>query len=410
MKLPANPAVLALALIVSLPLSPVWAHETGDPFHRHDEEKLPPFMETLRPRVEMKSAKIELLAILYDSTLLLYADEYLTNNPLEGLAIAPSSRAQRAVAQAVGNGVYRIDAEWLRAAGSLDLNFVVRGDGINEALKGVLKVAKPGRSAADSLLKVSRSTTGGVDAQAVDAGILDAAPKALSDGSVFLPKPSQHLLGIRTRRGAVRNNAVQVSLAGRVLSHPAFKQNTGGPAANQPHVPAVADGLQSDDFSTLYAPASGAPDALGVEAVTFDPALEDQIVSAQGIFKDGQQLPLHFIGAWMHAHKYGVPLQFTLGNPASGTHPAIKLSAGQPLKVNIKTRQSVLGIALPTDAIMRGNDGVQRVWVHASAERFVSQEVDVQTLDDATVVVTAGLDAGARVVTSGAALLSQIRP
>jgi len=49
------------------------------------------------------------------------------------------------------------------------------------------------------------------------------------------------------------------------------------------------------------------------------------------------------------------------------------------------------------------------VWVHESAERFVSRKVKAAALDGHSAVVTDGLNGGERVVVQGAASLAQIR-
>jgi multidrug efflux pump subunit AcrA (membrane-fusion protein) len=58
---------------------------------------------------------------------------------------------------------------------------------------------------------------------------------------------------------------------------------------------------------------------------------------------------------------------------------------------------------------MKNSNGESIVWLHASAERFVPKKVKVQPLGDNTVTVLDGLHDGDRVVTQGAALLSQIK-
>jgi cobalt-zinc-cadmium efflux system membrane fusion protein len=72
-----------------------------------------------------------------------------------------------------------------------------------------------------------------------------------------------------------------------------------------------------------------------------------------------------------------------------------------------RERQS--GVAVPVAAVVRNAANESVVWVHESAERFVSRKVRIAPLDGHSVAVTDGLSGGERVVVQGAASLSQIR-
>ena len=145
------------------------------------------------------------------------------------------------------------------------------------------------------------------------------------------------------------------------------------------------------------------PSRFRVEAVAYDTALSGQVAGASGVTAANQPLALSFIGQSYQLREQALPLQFGVKPPL----PA--LSVGQPVTVFVQTRQTIRGIPVPQGSVMKNSGGETIVWVHTTAERFVPQRVKVQAVDANTVAVVEGLHAGDRVVTQGAALLSQIR-
>ncbi|CDH44688.1 conserved hypothetical protein [Candidatus Contendobacter odensis Run_B_J11] len=145
------------------------------------------------------------------------------------------------------------------------------------------------------------------------------------------------------------------------------------------------------------------PAAWWAEALTFDPALASQISAAVAQTLEGRTLPLRFLGMGFQRRSQGLPMQFQVTGDGQG------LSAGQPVRILVQTRERLSGVALPRDAITRTDGGESQVWVQTVAERFAARPVRVQAVDGATVVALAGLQPGERVVTVGASLLAQVR-
>ena len=112
---------------------------------------------------------------------------------------------------------------------------------------------------------------------------------------------------------------------------------------------------------------------------------------------------LGFVGRGMTLRQQGLPLHFRIEGAAPG------LAVGQPVTVMVETPRRAAGIVLPAEAVVRNPEGGQVVYEMPSAERFLPRPVRVQPLDGQRVLVTAGLDRGARVVTSGAGLIAQVR-
>ena len=145
------------------------------------------------------------------------------------------------------------------------------------------------------------------------------------------------------------------------------------------------------------------PAMLRVEAIAYDGALPEQITNATGETASKQPLKLTFIGQSYQLREQALPMQFGV------TQPAPVLNIGQPVKVFVQTRKTIHGTAVPQSSIVKNSSGESSVWIHTSAERFEQRKVKIQPLDtDATAIID-GLHDGDRVVTQGAALLSQIR-
>lgn len=145
------------------------------------------------------------------------------------------------------------------------------------------------------------------------------------------------------------------------------------------------------------------PGRLQVTAFVHDPALAEGIVAASARTANGEPISLSLIGTGFRLQAQALPLQLAI----AGASP--RLALGQSLSVLIETAARERGILLPRAAVVRQGGGASQVWVHAAAERFRPRLVQVQPRDAEQVLITGGLEPGERVVTVGAALLSQIR-
>ncbi|MCW8088278.1 efflux RND transporter periplasmic adaptor subunit [Sabulicella glaciei] len=145
------------------------------------------------------------------------------------------------------------------------------------------------------------------------------------------------------------------------------------------------------------------PSRLWVEALAFERAALDQITGASATLTDGRVIELAFVGRGLTVRQQAVPVNFRVVNPPADA------PIGASLLVTLRTARAVQGIVLPADSVVRSAEGPPVVFEHASAERFVPRQVRVQPLDGTRVVVTAGLDAGRRVVVQGAGLIAQVR-
>ncbi|MDB5381183.1 MAG: hypothetical protein JWO26_815 [Rhodospirillales bacterium] len=145
------------------------------------------------------------------------------------------------------------------------------------------------------------------------------------------------------------------------------------------------------------------PTRLWVEAIASDTAAVAEVAAASAMTAGGQALRLGFVGRGMTLRQQGLPLHFRIEGAPAG------LALGQPVTVLLQTPRRAAGIVLPAEAVVRNPEGGLVVFEMPSAERFVPRAVRAQTLDGQRVLVTAGLERGARVVISGAGLIAQVR-
>jgi hypothetical protein len=137
-----------------------------------------------------------------------------------------------------------------------------------------------------------------------------------------------------------------------------------------------------------------------VEAFAFG-AAPAGVGAATAITDDGRALALSYLGAGPMLRGQATPLLFqvTAGAPVGfGAAVRVQVAHGPPRP----------GIKLPREAVQRAGE-TQVAFEHVSAEIFVARPVSVEPLDAGHVLVTRGIDAGARIVTAGAAFVGQVR-
>lgn len=551
-----------LPILGAMLLMPMLAVAHGDEEHA-DEAQAPISVAMANgARLELSSPDVELSGVFQDGKLTLYADHYATNEPIVNAKIELESGGHKVPLSAGSDGIYSATADIFKQPGKHDVVVSIVADDLEDLLIGSFTIPVPTIVAHErTWLDYVQWVAGGIvaamllvmlfkrlrrhqvmtisvtlplfavllfsgyshpsfahgdedhsdkpQAAALPSTVIStsptaqASPQRLADGSVFVPKPTQRLLGIRTVLGATRDIALTFELNGRIIANPNFSGRvqssqsgriaapTGGfpaigmkvskgqilayiePATSsfdkgnqqaqlaelasslvlaehraqrmtqlQGSVPqkeidaaraeaislkarkaAVAGSFQRE---ALRAPVSGVisssnvvagqvveakeilfevidPSRLRVEAMAYDSALAGQIAGAAGMTEDKQPLMLTFIGLSYQLREQALPIQFDVMPPLP------VLSVGQPVRVFVQTRKTRQGIPVAQGSIMKNSNGETIVWVHSSAERFVPKKVQVQALDANTVAIIMGLHDGDRVVTQGAALLSQIR-
>lgn len=129
-----------------------------------------------------------------------------------------------------------------------------------------------------------------------------------------------------------------------------------------------------------------------------------QISRAQALLHDGRSFPLSFAGHGYQLSNQALPLQFS---PLAAM-PA--LMVGTLLDIRLQTHETVEGVSLPRTSVLPSpGDGGAIVWVRTGAEHFEARRVEIQPIDEHTVLAVQGLRTGDRVVDNGSMLLSMIQ-
>lgn len=234
----------------------------------------------LTPRAVATSDSFELVAVPRRGELLIYLDRFDTNEPVEGAAIDVETPAGPRTAVAQPGKAYRVAAEWANRPGRYDLIFTVTADAIVDVLTGTLVIPEPAaqrethaswlispafadglerkvggngvivvalgagfvagaaftlamrrRRAAAAVLAITAVLAASQDVRAHDghdetaskssseSTVTDLAQR-LPDGAVFVPKPTQRILAIRTIKTVSAVHRRTVELPGRIVPDP----------------------------------------------------------------------------------------------------------------------------------------------------------------------------------------------
>lgn len=145
------------------------------------------------------------------------------------------------------------------------------------------------------------------------------------------------------------------------------------------------------------------PQGLWVEALVFDQLDPGAIAEATAVAPDASIMKLTYMGRGRTLQQQSVQLQFAISNPP----PSVAL--GMPVTVIAKKAQTLRGMLLPRDAVVKGAGGETIVWQHVDPERFIARLVRLEPFDGEQVLITAGLTPKDRIVVHGAELLAQVR-
>lgn len=149
------------------------------------------------------------------------------------------------------------------------------------------------------------------------------------------------------------------------------------------------------------------PRQLWVEAVAPDPEVARSaslVERATASTPEGEVLGLTFIGSGLALQQQSVPLMFRIENPIEG------LRVGRPVTVTVRNGSKLRqGMLVPREALVTDSGGAEQVWEMVSPETFMPHTVKSEPLDGRSVLIVAGVGPGARIVTTGARLLSQFQ-
>jgi hypothetical protein len=242
----------------------------------------PPVSATIAPRADASSSDFEVVLVARGGELEVYLDDFRTNAQIAGAEVEIDSPAGLLKPTARAAGVYVVAAPFLDRPGSYDLAISISAGGVVDVLTATLKIPQPPpvaaapagpwswladpALAADLKQRVSETVrsnalpfwlalAGGFAAGLLAGGLiwrrrsrtaaavglvvlapLLAVPAARAespsqpvtrdvaqrfpDGALFVPKPTQHILGLRTVMTAVQSHRRTVELPGRVVPSP----------------------------------------------------------------------------------------------------------------------------------------------------------------------------------------------
>jgi cobalt-zinc-cadmium efflux system membrane fusion protein len=235
------------------------------PGHDHGDEA-PAASGTASPRVTSHSDLFELVGIVDSGVMTVYLDRYASNEPVVGAKVEVEAGAAKGMALPQPDGTYRFEHAIFKTPGTVPVSFTVNDGKDTDLLAGDLKLqdehaghdhdeaGRPwlrwagyaagalvllalagwaakrwGRRSAMPMLAVAVVAAGLAMPQDATAGAghdhgEEAAsasgnsPKRQPDGSVFLPKPSQRQLGVRTVVAEEKALPKTVELTGRVVA------------------------------------------------------------------------------------------------------------------------------------------------------------------------------------------------
>jgi hypothetical protein len=268
-------ALLTALLIGAGSLHAHEGHEHGAP--------PPPVTATIAPRVDASSNEFELVAIARGDRLRIYLDRFRTNEPVNGAIIEVDADGATLHAASDGEGAYVVAASFVARPGAHDLAITIQAGDLVDVLTATLKVPEPqaAQSAPTSLLSLIISSAVAQElrqrASRYDLAVWSAAglgflagagltllarrrratvvatmlgvaalgawtvsparaspqmasagaepvtrdvAQRFADGAIFVPKPTQRILGLRTLFTAEESHPGTIELPGRVIPDP----------------------------------------------------------------------------------------------------------------------------------------------------------------------------------------------
>jgi biotin carboxyl carrier protein len=274
------------------------------------------------------------------------------------------------------------------------------------------------------------------------------APRRRADGLVFVPKPTQRLLELRTRRVAPEETARRVTLAGRVLPSPdaqAVVQSVtaGRIVAIDGTLPRRGQAVRAGEALALVVPLAATPGEIAGAETLRAPA--DGVIAtvalAQGqAVSPGQTLLeiLDPVRVRIEAESFASPplapnaaasIEVRGMAPVAvallGRAPTLRgqaalldfapraadhgLEIGRRVQVVVELPERRTAIILPRDAVVQAPNGLPVVFRHAEPELFEPRIVRFEPLDATRVAILAGIEPGEQVLVQGALLVNQIR-
>lgn len=144
---------------------------------------------------------------------------------------------------------------------------------------------------------------------------------------------------------------------------------------------------------------------LRIEAITYDFAIANQIKSAT-LSLETQDIPMRLLGKGKQLIGQALPLLFA---PEQLPTAFTELALGQLVQVHAQLADSLTGIVIAQQALVKNPANQTIVWVKVGPQRYRPQIVQTVPLSRHQMLVTNGLKVGDRVAVAGVSLLNQVR-
>ncbi len=251
----------------------------GQPASAHDGHDhggpLPPVSSTIAPRADASSTDFEIIAIARGDKLSIFLDTFRDNQPVDGAVIEIDAPGGILTPEPDGTGAYLVVAPFLTKPGTHDLAITISANGIVDVLTTTLKIPPQTNEATGQSLSIGinpavaqglRQDAGLASSLTLFAVAFGFAAGALvtlfvrrqrsaaalvvlallpgmlpsdtwaaepaatfaardvsqrfPDGALFVPKPTQRILGLRTIFTEARPHRRSLELPGRVIADP----------------------------------------------------------------------------------------------------------------------------------------------------------------------------------------------
>ncbi len=263
-------AFASLTFFLTAAAWPGFAHDG----HDHGAP-LPPVSSTIAPRADASSTDFEIVAIARGDKLSIFLDTFRDNQPVDGAVIEIDAPGGILTPKPDGTGAYTVTAPFLTNPGTHDLAITVSANGIVDVLTTTLKIPPQAKDTTGQSLSIGinpavaqglRQDSGSVSSSMLVAVVLGFAGGALvtllirrrrsaavilmlallpslypsdisaadpastfavrdvsqrfPDGALFVPKPTQRILSLRTIFTEAKPHRRALELPGRIIADP----------------------------------------------------------------------------------------------------------------------------------------------------------------------------------------------